>query len=237
MDDIRSSFSRIKKGLKHRLRGKKVSPDRPGDKAAGERVDSSASLLQSDPRAAASSHDENRSGINTDVLQARSSDPPPQPEPMPTDEGRGDPKGKETDVDGKEASRGHSRLGPDVEVAAGSGPSREVQQASSPLSFTSIPRKQEPDSTLLLYPQLQCLIIPLCNADTSTVPDHMPQDLHPNENAEPSAAANEKGSSWKSTAFAAAKLLLRGVRDSADAFGPLKSVAGGLCFILENSEV
>ena len=39
------------------------------------------------------------------------------------------------------------------------------------------------------------------------------------------------------TASAAAKLLLRGVRDTADAFGPLKSVAGGLCFILENCEV
>jgi hypothetical protein len=36
---------------------------------------------------------------------------------------------------------------------------------------------------------------------------------------------------------AAAKLLLRGVNESADAFGPLKSVAGGLCFILENCEV
>ena len=34
-----------------------------------------------------------------------------------------------------------------------------------------------------------------------------------------------------------AKLLLHGVRDSADAFGPLKSIAGGLCFILENYEV
>ena len=47
----------------------------------------------------------------------------------------------------------------------------------------------------------------------------------------------EKKSGWKSTAFATAKLLLRGVRDSADAFGPLKSVAGGLCFVLENCEV
>ena len=27
------------------------------------------------------------------------------------------------------------------------------------------------------------------------------------------------------------------MRDTADAFGPLKSVAGGLCFILENCEV
>ena len=39
------------------------------------------------------------------------------------------------------------------------------------------------------------------------------------------------------TATSSAKLILRGVRDSADAFGPLKSVAGGLCFILENYEV
>jgi len=57
------------------------------------------------------------------------------------------------------------------------------------------------------------------------------------ESVEPSAAVDEKKSDWKSTASASAKLLLRGVRDSADAFPPLKSVAGGLCFILENCEV
>ena len=45
------------------------------------------------------------------------------------------------------------------------------------------------------------------------------------------------GSDWKATVSASAKLLLRGVRDSADAFGPLKSVAGDLCVILENHEV
>ena len=50
-----------------------------------------------------------------------------------------------------------------------------------------------------------------------------------------SRAANKSG--WKSTVSSSAKLLLRGVKDSADAFGPLKSVAGGLCFILENCEV
>jgi hypothetical protein len=57
------------------------------------------------------------------------------------------------------------------------------------------------------------------------------------EGVEPSAAADENKPGWKSTASSSAKLLLRGVRDSADAFGPLKSVAGGLCFILENCEV
>ena len=55
-----------------------------------------------------------------------------------------------------------------------------------------------------------------------------------NENAGASAV-NRPG--WGTTASSSAKLVLRGVRDSADAFGPLKSVAGGLCFILENYEV
>ena len=55
------------------------------------------------------------------------------------------------------------------------------------------------------------------------------------ENVGPNAAADE--SDWTTTASASAKLLLRGVSSSSDAFGPLKSVAGGLCFILENCEV
>jgi hypothetical protein len=66
--------------------------------------------------------------------------------------------------------------------------------------------------------------------------DNMLGILCPNESAEPSTAADKK-SNWKSTASAAAKLLLRGVRESADAFGPLRSVAGGLCFVLETCEV
>ena len=74
----------------------------------------------------------------------------------------------------------------------------------------------------------------------ATVSDHssvdIPGVLRPNERAEPSAAADKK-SNWKSTASATAKLFLRGVRDSADAFGPLKSVASGLCFVLDNCEV
>jgi len=59
----------------------------------------------------------------------------------------------------------------------------------------------------------------------------------PHVSGEPGAATDETKSNWKSTASATAKLLLRGVGDSADAFPPLKSVAGGLCFILENCEV
>jgi len=76
------------------------------------------------------------------------------------------------------------------------------------------------------------LITPSDNLDASVIPD-----LVPKANAGPNATANENKSNWSSTASAAAKLFLRGVRDSADAFSPLKSVAGGLCFILETCEV
>ena len=67
--------------------------------------------------------------------------------------------------------------------------------------------------------------------------DHVSATLHYDKGGESSAVADETKLSWKSTASATAQLLLRGVRDTADAFGPLKSVAGGLCFILENCEV
>ena len=57
------------------------------------------------------------------------------------------------------------------------------------------------------------------------------------KSAEPSAAADKNGPDWKPIVSSTAKLLLRGVRDTADALPQLKAVAGGLCFILENCEV
>ena len=63
------------------------------------------------------------------------------------------------------------------------------------------------------------------------------QDVPRPNQSEPSAANEGRLDRFKTTASASAKLLLRGVNESADAFGPLKSVAGGLCFILENCEV
>jgi len=123
MDDLRGSFSKLKKGIKHRLTGGKRKADKTG---RGERADSPSSL--------------------------------PQPEP-------------------------------DVVTDGGS---ERVEGSGS-------------------------------NAEDEII--------------EPVAGAGGNKPDWGTTASASAKLLLRGVRDSADAFGPLKSVAGGLCFILENCEV
>jgi hypothetical protein len=125
MDDLRDSFSRLKKGIKHKIKGSKRKADKTGTDGRGERADSSASL--------------------------------PRPEPHVVTGGGREREGNEPNVDDKSVG--------------------------------------------------------------------------------PSAAPDENKSDWKSTASASAKLVLRGVRDSADAFGPLKAVAGGLCFILENCEV
>ena len=51
------------------------------------------------------------------------------------------------------------------------------------------------------------------------------------------AAASKDESEWKRTVSSAAKLALRTVREASDAFPPLRSVAGGLCAILDNCEV
>jgi len=83
------------------------------------------------------------------------------------------------------------------------------------------------------------VVIPLtvssAHIDTPTVPDQAQETLPPNE-GQPSDT-DENRSNLKSLASSTAKLFLRGVRESADAFPPLKSVAGGLCYILENCEV
>ena len=139
MDDVRDSFSRLKKGIKRRLKRSKDKGDGTEAGEDGERVNS------------------------------------PQPEPGVVVGGSHKGDGTEADEDG--------------ETVGSSGP----------------------------LPQPEPAVV------TGGVG--------------PSAAADKNKSDWKSTVSASAKLLLYGVRDSADAFGPLKSVAGGLCFILENCEV
>ena len=202
-----------------------------GTNSTGERADSPVSL----PRPG--SHTEG-DGVDTGVSQTYSRDPSPYPEPVAAGEDRlGDPRRKKVDVGEEGVGQSCSRLDPDVKDATGSGPGREVKRASSPLSVSPITPEQELDSTWTSSLQQLCLITLLDKTSPLAVPDHVQGVPLSDENAEPSAIANEKKSSWKSTAFFTAKTLLRGVRDSSDAFGPLKAVAGGLHLILENCEV
>ena len=97
----------------------------------------------------------------------------------------------------------------------------------------SLPR--EPKSTQAHFRfTLMSLTVSLEDADDPVNPDHT-QVLH--NRTGKNAAGENRLDQWKSTLSAAAKLLLRTVRDSADACPPLKSATGGICFILENYEV
>ena len=68
-------------------------------------------------------------------------------------------------------------------------------------------------------------------ADTSVLPNYGPEAALPDKTPELNATTDEKKSDR------ATSELLRGVRDSTGAPGPLKSVAGYLCFILDNCQV
>ena len=144
MDDIRSSFSRFKKDVKHRLRREKHVQDRVGADSTEGRADPLDSPLQSDHRTTASGHDEEGTRTSTDVPQARSRDRSPQPEPFPAGKGNDDPQTRGEDVDEKEADQRHSRMDPDIRVARGSGPNQDAHSSQPSPSF---PHEEEPDST------------------------------------------------------------------------------------------
>ena len=58
-----------------------------------------------------------------------------------------------------------------------------------------------------------------------------------NENVGARTSEDENRPEWESTASSSGRLVLRAVRDATDASGLFKSVAGGLCSILETYEV
>ena len=50
-------------------------------------------------------------------------------------------------------------------------------------------------------------------------------------------ATDKSGSNWKSTAYATTKLVINLLKESADAFPPLKSAVGGVSAILDHCDV
>ena len=146
MDDVRDSFSKLKKDLKQRLRGKKNKPDSTGAKTVGENVDSSGSLPQPEPTATASNRSPGEgSGYKAVGSQVISKDQSPQPEPGPAGRDDDDRERREADEEGDGVDQSHSRPEPDVEVVVDSGPSREVEQVHPSPSTPSIPPSGKPD--------------------------------------------------------------------------------------------
>ena len=146
MDNIRASYSRIKKKIKHRLTGDKHKRDGAGSDASGGRVDSSGSLPQPEPPiAAGGGGDRDGNGTNADGGQDFSTGGAPQPELGLTGHNDNDRQRREADVDEREASQGYSRLEPDVETVEGSRRSGEVEEAYPSPSTPAIPHSGNPD--------------------------------------------------------------------------------------------
>jgi len=238
MDNIRDSFSKMKKGFKHRLTGRKRKPDGTGADPSGERADLTTSIPQPESHAVAG-ESYNREGdrVNAAGEQVSSTDPPPQPDGPESVPPHGSDNGQEegeTEVDGGEASQRDSHTRPEIEVATGSGHSGELDGVYDSLSSPSTMYSIDSTWTSLFLPL--ALIVPSDTVGTSDLPDHEPEVVRLDETPEPSVAPDEKESDCKPTASATAELL-RGVIDSPGGFGPLKSVARSLCSILDNCDV
>ena len=84
-----------------------------------------------------------------------------------------------------------------------------------------------------------------CNTDPDTVSDQIlsipgeDQGSLPksSDDAAGSGATPGRTSDWKSTTYAATKLAINLVKESSDAFPPLKSVVGGLSAILDHCDI
>jgi len=222
MVNIWGSLLKMKRKFKHR------------STLDSERADSTGSLPQPEPHIDAGESSgrgrDERDGADATGERVFSTDQLPQPdglEPVPARRNDSDQEGREADIDRGETGQRCSGPHPDVEVVLGRGPSGELGGVC-PCPF--------PNGTRILLFPLMSLIALSVNLDASVLPDRGPETARPDKIIEPSAAADEKTSNIKPNASATAELL-RGVRDSSGAFGPLKSVARSLCFILDNSEV
>jgi len=228
--DLRDSFSELKKKVKQRLVGKERKPDGKEAGADGEIVGPTSSLPRPEPHVVAG--DGEGSGDNADERQSCPTDPPPQPEelgPVLVGRSENDQGVGGVDVDGREVSQNYPPLHSDFKVAMGSGPGRgdgvdEEERGGITNSVNS-----------WLLQSLPLIILP-DDTDNPVVLDRAPDIPCLDENIGPSTAVDGITSDGESTPSATVKLLC-GVRDSLNGFGPLKSLARGLCLILENCKV
>jgi len=142
MDDIRSSFSKMKMRLEHRLTGGKRKRGGAGANSGGETTDSMSSLPQSEPHVVAGgSHDIEGDRANVAGERVFLTDPPQPAEPESV------PARESDNGQGGEVSQRHSHTHPHVEVAVGSGHSGEPEGLHPSPSTPSISHSGKLDGT------------------------------------------------------------------------------------------
>jgi hypothetical protein len=224
--DVRKSLSKLKGKLK--IRGSVREEERKRAEIVGGRVDQPNPPPQQEPHVTAEGYSGGGDRGYVDVDQPLRLN---EPEQIPADGSSGDPEG-DVKIEGREAGlRPHQDIEIRVESGSGDGGDVEPMDPSSP--NPPIPPSGKPDGVQTQFSLHLPLITPLDQVDGTGGVDSA-REPHLNRSTGPRAAIEGE---WKSNVVAATKLLLRGVRDSADAFSPLKSVTGGLCFIVDNIEV
>ena len=200
--------------------------------------DGSSSLPRPEPHLTThGGHNNPQPGNETDVDEARASSTDAMPHSddpgfVPVSESGRDGGGGEVFVEGREIGEKDSHLRSGVEGVE-SGPSQKGdnfdEEKVNPVSPSPSEGMEAVTTELSLHPTDS-----LDNTDGPAVPDHAQQV--PTDEGEPSAV-DEDTSNRKSAASATAMSLLHRVKESSNAYAPLKSIAEGLYFILNNCEV
>ena len=103
MDDVRGSFSRLKKKLKNPLKGGTRKQEKTGSDSIEERVGQTSSLPKPEPHAVVGGDDDREGkGADAKVDQPLQRD---KPDPVPTGENDGHPERGEKDAGGKEVDQ------------------------------------------------------------------------------------------------------------------------------------
>jgi len=155
-------------------------------------------------------------------------------------------------------SKARSEIGPTIEVQsepdpvsatprpAESTPDLRIGTSTPPVPSPLATRDQESKGMQTVQFQTVYLTTFLSrNADRPSLPDRFrsvfrigqgDRQKSSDHTVDPNAASVNK-SDWKPTAYATTRLAINLVKESADAFPPLKAVAGGLSAILGHCEV
>jgi len=216
---FRLSFSRFRKKAKEKVLNIRDRIRRYGAGVQGEGLNHSTLSLQSEPAIAVE-------GVEND-------DPRPDAYPpvsRSTAELEREPARGSDDYTVRQ-ERGQRALHPQAYERAGPGSSRERADAggkeTGPRSKSDI--RRIPTVSILQDPESE---------STWAAPPQSPPLTDDAANPGVFGAATSKDESeWKHTVSSAAKLTLRTVKEASDAFPPLRSIAGGLCAILDNCEV
>lgn len=125
-------------------------------------------------------------------------------------------------------------------------PDLGIGPSTSPTSGLLVSREQESSGTQTYSFQMNHLTSISRNPDRKTTSNLIrsvfgtgskrDRTNSSDDTADPREASKSK-LNLKSLASSGAKFILRGVKESADVFPPLKSTAGALCFIIDNCEV